>query len=157
MRTQLKLEGRAGMSLAAFYDHYLACTAGFGQTYADSFIDIFSIADMIHKMCKYVPVGCCLFPIASSVNILHAHLLPTYCPGRDDCIPPEWDGLELPSGTRIEPKQTQTDLSKVPRLREDFADVRSILTLVYFSRPSNGAANAVVGCLSTIFYPDITL
>lgn len=42
------------MSLAAFYEHYLTCTAGFGQTYADSFIDIFSIADMIHKLCKYV-------------------------------------------------------------------------------------------------------
>lgn len=54
MRQQLKMEGRSAMSLAAFYDHYLTCTAGFGQTYADSFIDIFSIADMIHKLCKYV-------------------------------------------------------------------------------------------------------
>ena len=57
---------------------------------------------------------------------------------RDDCIPQEWDGLELPSGSRVEPKLVQTDLAKVPRLREDFDDVRSILTLVYYSRPSNG-------------------
>lgn len=40
------------MSLAAFYDHYLQCTAGFGKTYADEFTDIFSIADMISKLCK---------------------------------------------------------------------------------------------------------
>lgn len=38
----------------------------------------------------------------------------------------------------------QTDLAKVPRLREDFDDVRSILTLVYYSRPSNGAFNEEV-------------
>jgi len=54
VRQQLKMEGRSAMSLASFYEHYLMCTAGFGQTYADSFIDIFSIADMIHKLCKYV-------------------------------------------------------------------------------------------------------
>lgn len=66
---------------------------------------------------------------------------PPYSPlttHRDDCIPQEWDGLELPSGSRVEPRQVQTDLAKVPRLREDFDDVRSILTLVYYSRPSNG-------------------
>ena len=57
---------------------------------------------------------------------------------RDDCIPSEWDGLELPSGTRIEPKLVQTDLAKVPRLREDFDDVRQIMSLVYYSRPGNG-------------------
>ncbi len=54
VRTQLKMEGRSAMSLAAFYDHYLQCTAGFGKTYADEFTDIFSIADMISKLCKYV-------------------------------------------------------------------------------------------------------
>lgn len=50
------------MSLASFYEHYLTCTAGFGQTYADSFIDIFSIADMIHKLCKYVNLLLLLIP-----------------------------------------------------------------------------------------------
>lgn len=74
VRTQLKLEGRSDMTLAAFYEHYLACTAGFGKTYSDSFTDIFAIADMIHKLCK------------------------------EDCIPSEWDGLELPSGRRVEPQ-----------------------------------------------------
>lgn len=56
VRAQLKLEGRSNMSLAAFYDHYLHCTASFGKNYADSFTDIFSIADMIMKLCKYVLV-----------------------------------------------------------------------------------------------------
>lgn len=99
------------MTLAAFYEHYLACTAGFGKTYSDNFADIFAIADMIHKLCK------------------------------EDCIPQEWDGLELPSGRRVEPQlvHAMQDLSaKVPRLREDFDDVRSILSLVYFSRPASG-------------------
>jgi len=61
VRQQLKMEGRSAMSLASFYEHYLMCTAGFGQTYADSFIDIFSIADMIHKLCKYVNHYICPF------------------------------------------------------------------------------------------------
>eukprot|EP00624_Nannochloropsis_granulata_P007322 evm.model.NODE_7173_length_8571_cov_21.853226.4 len=51
------MEGRSAMSLASFYDHYLTCTMGFGQTYADSFIDIFSIADMIHKLCNTILLG----------------------------------------------------------------------------------------------------
>jgi len=118
VRTQLKLEGRSDMTLAAFYEHYLACTAGFGKTYSDSFGDIFAIADMIHKLCK------------------------------EDCIPQEWDGLELPSGRRVEPQLVHAqDLisAKVPRLREDFDDVRSILSLVYFSRPASGACWAGTG------------
>lgn len=141
------MEGRSAMSLASFYDHYLTCTMGFGQTYADSFIDIFSIADMIHKLCKYVKLlflsslTYCLLLDSVLAQLLSIRLTFSYikiitC--RDDCIPQEWDGLELPSGTRIEPKLVQTDVAKVPRLREDFDDIRNILTLVYYSRPSNG-------------------
>lgn len=33
--------------------------------------------------------------------------------------------------------------AKVPRMREDFDDVRSILSLLYFSRPSSGACLAL--------------
>ena len=75
----------------------------------------------------------------SIVNIKHrTYIFSSTTYNRDDCSPQEWDGLELPSGSRVEPKLVQTDLAKVPRLREDFDDVRSILTLVYYSRPSNG-------------------
>ena len=52
MRAQLKVEGRSSISLAAFYEYYLQCTAGFGKTYSDNFTDIFAIADMISKLCK---------------------------------------------------------------------------------------------------------
>lgn len=79
VRQQLKIEGRSAMSLASFYDHYLTCTMGFGQTYADSFIDIFSIADMIHKLCKYVvllflsSLTCCL-KLLSNKLCMSTHL-----------------------------------------------------------------------------------
>ena len=64
---------------------------------------------------------------------------------RDDCIPQEWDGEDLPSGTRVEPQMVQTDLAKVPRLREDFDDIRSILSLVYFSKPASGTYIGFLG------------
>ena len=67
------MEGRSAMSLASFYEHYLTCTAGFGQTYADSFIDIFSIADMIHKLCKYVITT--LVPLFSLCLVFRVRLL----------------------------------------------------------------------------------
>jgi len=99
----MKREGRHGMTLVKFFDYYLQCTAGFGRAHDEAYSEIFEIGDMIYKMC------------------------------RENCIPQEWDGMELPQGKRVEPS-VSTDIAKMPRLREDFDEIRNILTIVYFSR-----------------------
>jgi hypothetical protein len=39
----------------------------------------------------------------------------------------------------VEPKGLLTDLMRLPRVREDFDDIRSILSVVYFTRSNAGA------------------
>lgn len=53
MRQQLKQEGKGEMSLVGFYEFYLQCTAGFARAFSENFEDVFEIADMIQKICRY--------------------------------------------------------------------------------------------------------
>lgn len=107
IRAQLKREGRPFLTMAQFFDYYLQCTAGFGRTHDEAYTELFGIGDMIFKLC------------------------------RENCIPAEWEGVELPEGRRVE-ASVSTDIAHMPRLREDYDEVRNLPSIVYFSRADPG-------------------
>lgn len=54
-------------------------------------------------------------------------------------MPQDWDGLDLPSGRRVEPTASFIgEIMRLPRSREDFDEIRNILYCVYFARNNAG-------------------
>lgn len=60
---------------------------------------------------------------------------------RENCVPSDWDGLDLPSGRRVEPTSSFMEgAMRLPRTREDFDEIRNIPYAVYFARPNAGTS-----------------
>jgi hypothetical protein len=126
IKVQLKRDRVTDITSRGFYGFYEQCTARFGRpSWHACYTEAFEVAKMIEKICK------------------------------QNKIPDEYDGVELPSGRRVEPTQT-ADNGRLPRLREDFTDVPNIPSIVYISRrnPGEPFISPKAGNMNSVLFPE---
>ncbi|KAM3569664.1 hypothetical protein VYU27_008251, partial [Nannochloropsis oceanica] len=70
-------------------------------------------------------------------------------------IPEAWDGLELPQGERVEPS-LRVEGDKIARLREDFAEVPNIPSIIYYCRrnPGEPHISPKAGNMNSVLFPE---
>jgi len=125
IKVQLKRDRVPDISVRGFYKFYEQCAAQFGRRYHSIYTTAFDVAAMIDKLCL------------------------------ENKIPDAWDGIELPTGRRVEPTLS-VENGRLPRLREDFDEVSNIPSIVYYSRrnPGEPAISPKAGNMNSVLFPE---